>query len=304
LSHTITTRIDLYGDYFDMSHDFEDVRLISNFYQSSSFFPMPVVLVSTLSEEGQTNLGPYSLCFPHLVAERYAMMLICREDSNTAENIKRTGVCAINFIPDDKKFMENTVELGWPGDTTEEKMKRSIFNLLPSMRQDNGNGGNYPEIVKESIQVFECTWDQSSEHRLIDGCDNFVLDVDHIFMKKKYKDAIVRGMDEKSFPSLPIDWGFRDNLYFWFAEPKKPYKVRIPEDRGTSLNTVTYAAKRYDPSVTWDDEACAMIMNVPRVFLKRVFKGVVGQAKAEGITHITPEFMQKVQDKRSGEKNN
>lgn len=287
-----------------MSNDFEEVRIVDNYYQSSSFFPMPVVLVSTLSEEGQTNLGPYSLCFPHVIAGRYAMMLICREDSNTAENIRRTGVCAINFIPDDKKFMENTVQLGWPGDTTEEKMKRSIFNLLPSMRSDNGNGGNYPEIVKESIQIFECTWDQSAEVIEAPGASNFVLDVNHIFMKKKYKEAIVRGMDDKSFPNLPIDWGFRDNLYFWFAEPRKPYKVRIPEDRGTSLNTITYAAKRFDPSVTWDDAACEMIMNVPRVFLKRVFKGVVEQAKAEGVTHISPEFMQKVRDKRDAEKDN
>jgi len=263
---------------------------------------MPVVLVSTLSEEGQTNLGPYSLCFPHIIAGRYAMMLICREDSNTAENIRRTGVCAINFIPDDKKFLENCVELGWPGDTTEEKMQRSIFNLVPSMRPENGNGGNYPEIVEESIQVFECTWNMSAETAEAEGASNFVLDVDHIFMKKKYRDAIVRGMDEKSFPNLPIDWGFRDNLYFWFAEPKKPYKVRIPEARGTSLNSITYAAKRFDPSITWDDDACVMIINVPRVFLNRVFKGVVEQAKAEGVTHITPEFMSKVRDKRSEEK--
>ena len=276
-----------------------------NFYQTSAFFPMPVVLISTLSDEGQTNLGPYSLCFPHLIAEKYAMMLICREDSNTAMNIKRTGVCAINFIPDDKKYMENCVQLGWPGDTTPEKMERSIFTLLQSKRPDNGNGGNYPDIVKESIQVFECTWDRSAPHQLIPGCDNFVLDVDHILLRKKYRESIIRGFDDgKEFPNLPIDWGFRDNIYFWFAEPKKPYKIRIPEDRGTSLNTITYAAKRFDPSITWDDDACAMIMSVPRVFLNRVFKGVVEQAKAEGITHITPEFMQKVRDKRSAEKDN
>ncbi|MHA3964899.1 MAG: hypothetical protein AM325_015330 [Candidatus Thorarchaeota archaeon SMTZ1-45] len=140
-----------------MSNDFEDIRMLDNFYQTSSFFPMPVVLVSTLSEEGPKNLGPYSLFFPHIIAGRYAMMLICREDSNTAMNIKRTGVCAINFIPDDKKFMENCVELGWPGDTKGEKMQRSIFTLIPSTRPDNGNGGNYPQVVDESVKIFECT---------------------------------------------------------------------------------------------------------------------------------------------------
>ena len=39
---------------------------VDNFYQTSSFFPMPVVAVATLNEEGETNIGPYSLCFPYL----------------------------------------------------------------------------------------------------------------------------------------------------------------------------------------------------------------------------------------------
>ncbi len=286
--------------------DFEQIKILDNFYQTSSFFPMPVVLVSTMAETGQTNLGPYSLCFPHLIAEedKYAMMLICREDSNTAMNIKRTGICAINFIPDDKKYMENCVVLGFPGETTEEKMTNSVFSLIPSMRPDNGNGRNYPEVVKEAIQIFECTWDKSYPHKLIQGCDNFLLKVNSIHLQKKYKEAIIRGMDEKSFPNLPIDFGFRDNIYFWFAEVKKPYKVRIPEDKGTNINTVMYAAKRFDPSVEWTEEAAEKIVNVPRIFLKRVFEGVVKAAKEEGITVITPEFMDKVRDKRSDEKNN
>jgi flavin reductase (DIM6/NTAB) family NADH-FMN oxidoreductase RutF len=286
--------------------DFEQIKILDNFYQTSSFFPMPVVLVSTLADTGQTNLGPYSLCFPHLIAEedKYAMMLICRDDSNTAMNIKRTGLCAINFIPDEKKYLENCVVLGFPGETTDEKMANSAFTLIPSMREDNGDNRNYPEVVEEAIQIFECTWDRSYPHRLIQGCDNFLLKVNSIHLQKKFKEAIVRGMDEKSFPSLPIDFGFRDNIYFWFAETKRPYKVRIPEDKGTNLNTVMYAAKRFDPSVEWTEAAAEKIVNVPRIFLKRVFEGVVKAAKEEGITVITPEFMDKIRDKRSDEKNN
>jgi len=299
---------------FDFNHprddlsltDFEQIRIVDNFYQTSSFFPMPVVLVSTLAETGQTNLGPYSLCFPHLIAgqDKYAMMLICREDSNTAMNIKRTGLCALNFIPDEKKYMENCVILGFPGETTEEKMANSVFSLFPSMRSDNGNGGTYPEVVEESVQIFECTWDKSYPNQLIPGCDNFLLKVDSIQLRKKYKDAIIRGMDEKSFPKLPIDYGFRDNIYFWFAEVKRPYKVRIPEDRGTDVNFVMYAAKRFNPDVEWTEEAAAKIVSVPRIFLNRVLEGVVKAAQAEGVTVITPEFMDKIRDKRSDEKNN
>lgn len=44
---------------------FRDLRIVDNFYQTSAFFPMPTVLVGTLDENGQTNLGSYSLCFPY-----------------------------------------------------------------------------------------------------------------------------------------------------------------------------------------------------------------------------------------------
>ena len=64
-----------------------------------------------------------------------------------------------------------------------------------------------------------------------------------------------------------------------------------------------YAATRYDDSVEWTEEACAKLVKVPRVFLKRVLKGVVEAAKADGVTVITAEFMDKVRDKRSDEKN-
>jgi len=43
-------------------------------------------------------------------------------------------------------------------------------------------------------------------------------------------------------------------------------------------------------------------VKVPRIFLNKVIEGVVKAAKEEGITVITPEFMDKVQDKRSSEK--
>ena len=71
---------------------FKDLRIVDNFYQTSSFFPMPTTEIGTLSESGQTNLGSYSLCFPYYIAGKdyYAMVLCCRNSSNTAKNILRT----------------------------------------------------------------------------------------------------------------------------------------------------------------------------------------------------------------------
>jgi flavin reductase (DIM6/NTAB) family NADH-FMN oxidoreductase RutF len=279
---------------------FVDVRILDNFYQTSSFFPMPVVLVSTVAETGQTNLGPYSLCFPYIVAGEHSMLLTSREDSNTSLNIQRTGVCAINFIPDDRKYMRNCVMLGFPGETTEAKMANSIFRLLPSTRteEERQPGVQYPDIVQEAIQVFECTWNQehSLRYRLDSPECHFVLRVEKIVMQARWRDSLLRG---RGFPRLPIDYGFRDNAYFWFTKGRKPYREPIPEEKAVNVSAVQFAAQRIDPDIEWQDDACAKLVKVPRVFLGRVITGCVEAAKAEGITEITPEFLDRIQDKRS-----
>lgn len=59
---------------------FKDLRIVDNFYQSSAFFPMPTVLISTLDDEGKTTIGAYSLIFPYYIAGKdyYAMILEAR----------------------------------------------------------------------------------------------------------------------------------------------------------------------------------------------------------------------------------
>ncbi len=263
---------------------------------------MPTVLVTTVSESGQVNIGPYSLCFPYIIAgDKYAMMLICRDSSNTAENIRRTGVCALNFIPDDKKLLKNCVMLGYPGETTEEKMKNSIFTLIPAMREKKKSGIQYPDVIAEAVQVYECNLDKEFDYNVFEGANNFVLKIEDIFLRPELYDAIIHGMEAKSFPRLPVDYGFRDNIYFWFTKGSKPFKEPIPEEKGQSLNTVMYAAKRVDPEIEWMEEACEKIVRVPRVFLKRVIAGCVEEAKAQGLTKITPEFMDALRDKRNEE---
>ena len=66
---------------------FKNLRIVDNFYQTSAFFPMPTVLISTLTEEGKTTLGPYSLVAPYYIAGKdyYAMLLCARNSSNTAQ---------------------------------------------------------------------------------------------------------------------------------------------------------------------------------------------------------------------------
>ena len=131
---------------------FKEVKVVDNFYQNSLFFPMPTVAISTLAEDGTTTIGAYSLVFPYYIAgkDSYAMLLECRNSSNTAQNILRTGKCALNFIKDDKKSFKELVRLGFPGKTPQEKMKDCTFDLIKGQAE-----GERPLILEDAYQVID-----------------------------------------------------------------------------------------------------------------------------------------------------
>ena len=95
------------------------------------------------------------------------MVLCCRNSSNTCKNILRTGKCSINFITDKRKYFKEAVRLGYPGETTEEKMKDTIFTLVDGKRARENPDEKYPKIVQEAFQVFECTWAKENNVSLI-----------------------------------------------------------------------------------------------------------------------------------------
>ncbi len=299
--------------------DFKDLRIVDNFYQTSAFFPMPTILVGTVAENGQTNLGSYSLCFPYYIAGKdyYAMILECRNSSNTAQNILRTKKCSLNFIPDDRKYFKEAVRLGFPGDMTEEKMKNCIFNL-----RDSYLGSDRPKIVGEAFQVFECSWDDSLENAFEDKAGqlegyeppyrnfngitskfgaHFILKIDKIYMKPKYYDAIINGVTARNFPKVPVDYGYRDSTNFWYSKFVKPAPEKIPEKEG-DVKSVIYAAERIDPSVKFTAEACAKLVKIPRIFLKAALTQMVEIAKEEGISVIDEAALGIINDKRRKEK--
>lgn len=303
---------------------FKDLRIVDNFYQTSLFFPMPTVIISTIAESGETNLGPYSLVQPYYVAGRdyYAMLLNARNSSNTAQNILRTGKCAINFIPDDRKYFKEAVKLSWPGDTTEEKMPKCKFRLEEGLMAAADPSEPRPKVLTDAFQVIECTWmsdlDKGYEckpgelhgyqppYHDFNGITSefgatFILRVDKILMKERYYNAIINGVRAGDFPRVPVDYGYRDSKNFWYTKFRRP----IPEllqVRATTLDSVRYAADRVDPEVHFTDEALQTIVNVPRVFLPTVLKGCVAWAKENGVTEVTAEHMKIINDKRSKEK--
>lgn len=305
---------------------FKDLRIVDNFYQTSAFFPMPTVLISTLAEDGSTSIGSYSLCFPYYIAGkgRYAMLLECRNSSNTAQNILRTGKCALNFIEDKRAHFKEAVRLGFPGETSKEKMANCKFTLEEGLASTED--GARPLVVKEAFQVFECTWNDALENAYTDrerigqlegidppyhdfngitskfGC-HFILNIDKILMKEKYYNTIINGVKPSGFPRVPVDYGYRDSTNFWYTRfNSRPIAEKIPAGKEADLNSVKYAANRADSDVKFTDEACATLVKVPRVFLKLVLQGCVDWAKENGVTLITEEHMKIINDKRNKEK--
>ncbi len=306
---------------------FQDLRPVDNFYQTSLFFPMPAVLVSTLTDDGKTTCGPYSLLAPFYVAGReyYAFMLECRNSSNTAQNILKHKKCVINFLPDDRKTFKEMVRLGWPGDTPEEKMKDFRFHLEDGLRAAEDPEGTYPQVVSEAVQAVECTWVDTldgaeNDGPLPEGADHyelekyhdfngittpygahFVLKIEKILMKEKYRSAIINGVKAGDFPPLPVDYGYRDSKNFWYHKKRRLLPELLPP-RQTTVASVRYAADRLQTNVQFTDAALEKLVKVPRVFLPTALKGCVKWAEENGVSVIDVKEMEIINDKRSKEK--
>lgn len=305
---------------------FKDLRIVDNFYQTSAFFPMPTVCISTVNPDGSLNIGSYSLVFPYYIAGkgRYSMLLECRNTSNTCQNIMRTHKCALNFITDEKKTFKEAVRLGFPG-PSEEKMKELKFEMEDG--QADPTDPNRPQVISSAFQVFECSWASELENAdkfMVEDIDDghpgpyndfngitskygahFILHIDKILMKEKYYDAIVNGVTKYNFPPVPVDYGYRDSTNFWYTKFPKfthPIAEEIPAPKEIDLESIRYAANRADPEIKFSDDALMNFVKVPRPFLKTVLNGCVSWAKENNVTLITDKEVKIINDKRNAEK--
>ena len=183
--------------------------------------------------------------------------------------------------------------------------------------------GDRPMVLTDAIQVIECTWVRELDNAQNDAPGelngyeppyhdfngitskfgaHFILKVDKILMKKKYADAIINGVKASDFPSLPVDYGYRDSKNFWFHRKRRMRAELLPM-RQQSLESVRYAADRVDDKIKFTDDALQTVLNVPRVFLPLVLKGCVDWAKENNVELIDASHMQIINDKRAKEKN-
>lgn len=272
-----------------------------NWYQRSSFLGSSFALITSVSEDGQTNIGPYQLSFPFEVNTGRSWMVISRNTSNTATNVWRTHKCALNFIEYDAEQIETILKFGYPGQTTAEKMAYNTFELIDSPTPGRESSDIYPKILAEAYQVYECTLDveRIRENPILRDSPSahLLLNIDNILVKEKWLPYIDGSRD--AMPNIPLTYGFRGGSTFWFGQVQPAYKLPIP-DMGSNHEIVHYEANRLDDEVRFTWEACKQLAGIPNAFLQNVLTGIVKQAKARGVTEVDEDFVIALNNERNG----
>ncbi len=287
------------------SDPFERVPLRDNFYQSCAFFPLPFALITTTDENGFTSIGPYALQFPLQISEQYTMLLVTRAGSNTATNLRRNGKCALNYIEFDKDLLKSVVDLGYPGVTPEEKMKDSPFTMIKTPTAQFRDDPEYPLILEEAFQVFECVVDGEFKYHPARETDpslaeDFIaLRVENIMLRESFKKKL-DNRDE--FPDMPISYGFRGGSEFWFTQHKEPFHHPLPKGKDMDPEFIFQVANKLDPDIQFTLEACALLVGIPPAFLEPALGVFISKAKETGTTTVDLEFAKSANTRWSGPK--
>jgi flavin reductase (DIM6/NTAB) family NADH-FMN oxidoreductase RutF len=282
---------------------FETVLLRDNFYQACSFLPFPFALITTMNERGFTSIGPYALQFPLQISEQYSMLLVSRAGSNTATNLRRNGKCALNYIEFDKELLESVVDLGYPGVTPEKKMENTPFTMIKTPTQRFRDDPEFPLILEQAFQVYECVVDGEFEYRpkrqaAASLAEDFIaLKVENIMLRKSFKKKLDK-RDE--FPNMPLSYGFRGGSEFWFTSHREPFHFPIPRGKELEPEFVFQIANKLDPRIKFTMDACAALVVIPAPFLEPALGVFVTKAKQEGTDTVDLHFVKSANTRWSG----
>ena len=283
----------------DSNDNFVSSPIRDNWYQRSSYLGSSFALITTVSDDGQTNIGPYQLSFPFEVNTRYSWLVISRPNSKTATNVRRTLKCALNFIEYDEDQIETVLKFGYPGQTTTQKMEYNTFELIDSPTPGRASSDIYPKILAEAYQVYECTLDVErieANPILRDQRSAYLLlNIDNILVKERWMAGIDGSGDE--MPHIAMTYGFRGGNSFWFGEPQPAYKLPIP-NLGPNYELILYEANRLDDEIRFTKEAAQALEGIPNDFVRNVLQGIIKQAKARDMTLIDADFVHELNKQR------
>ncbi len=99
-------------------------------------------------------------------------------------------------------------------------------------------------------------------------------------------------------PRMILTYGFKGGQKFWFGKPAKTFWFPVPTHLGPKYEVVHYEANHIDKDVRFTKEAAMQLSNIPKPFLGAALKGIVAEAKKEGVTLVDDAFVKKLNEKR------
>ena len=106
-------------------------------------------------------------------------------------------------------------------------------------------------------------------------------------------------LDYKAVTKWLHEKGFKGGEKFWFAEPKRAFWLPIPSDKGPKHETILYEANRLDDEVRFTADAAKQLTGVPKPFLKAALKGIIKEAKEQGVVKVDKAFVDKINAERN-----
>lgn len=250
----------------------QEVQLGTNWYDDVLPYPMPVCVITSRDQKGRVNVGAYSLVFPWSGLERKPQVVVLsRQNTRTANNIRATGEFVLNYIPQD--YLRDVVAVGRSYPLEQDKVALTRFTLIPAAKVQ-------VPCIQEAIFHLECVLDQviyptPAQSNLI-GTIVYAAMEERLLRMKKEKRLQEAG--------LAVFFGYEEGHYF-FCPPKKP---RVLPARPELAETASL------PPLPWEAEAEEILKQVPALFRGNVRRAIEKRLREEGKTLVTAEDLRRI----------
>ena len=144
--------------------------------------------------------------------------------------------------------------------------------------------GKHNSIGRHFIQIGRCY---------------FSLRIKNILMQERFKTKLV---ERRSFPYMPISFGFRGGNEFWFTQHNEPFNIKLPEGKGLDGQGIYRISTGLDSDISFTQEACDLLTVVPAPFVEAALSVFVKKAKEQNITEVDANFIKTADTRWSGKK--
>lgn len=250
-----------------------EIKIKPFWYSDVWLFPKLITIITTLDKEGRVNAAPYSHIMQYdSMHKRPRMMLGCRQDSHTFENICATREFVINCPT--AEFLDDVMETArfYPEGVNE--LEHTRFTTIPSRKVK-------PPSIVECPQIAECTVDEIIK---LDKSSGIVIANIVALVVDEGLDQV--GREERiQRMNLPIGLGDEDRQEYFYARTDSLLKFQLKE------TPEGYRAANLKTELTWTEDAMADLMKIPALVRRMVMSQTEKHARKQHATQVTKQHM-------------